>query len=142
MFWGSYDHVLDDKGRTGLPKEFRDQLEKLKGSSWITLSQGCVVILPNAEFEALKHRYAGHSERRAKLRRLLLGMAHSFSLDKQGRFLIPPTLRTKGGLTRDLVIMGVGERIEIWDRSLHARELEDIQNNYGKYSNDLDGQES
>ena len=142
MFWGSYDHVLDDKGRTGLPKEFRTRLDKLKGSAWITLAQGCVVILPDAEFEDRQRRYAGYSERREKLRRLTLGMAHRCNVDKQGRFLIPPTLRSKGRLDREIVIVGVGEYIEIWDRALHARELEDVQANYGTYTRDLDGPES
>jgi MraZ protein len=141
MFWGSYDHTLDEKGRTALPKEFRTLLAALKGKPWITLSRGCLLILPDAEFRDLQRRYAGHSERREKLRRLMLGMAQPCTVDKQGRFLIPQILREKGRLQRDLVITGVGERIEIWDRALHAAELEDVQAHYGVYTSDLDGTE-
>jgi len=141
MFWGSYDHTLDEKGRTALPKEFRTHLDKLKGTPWITLSKGFLLILPDAEFRDLQSRYAGHSERREKLRRLMLGMAQPCSIDKQGRFLIPQILRDKGRLQRDLVITGVGPHIEIWDRALHARELEDVQAHYGLYTADLDGTE-
>jgi MraZ protein len=141
MFWGSYDHTLDEKGRTALPKEFRTRLAELKGKPWITLSRGCLLVLPDAEFRDLQSRYAGHSERREKLRRLTLGMAQPCTIDKQGRFLIPQILREKGHLQRDLVITGVGEHIEIWDRALHARELEDVQTHYGVYTSDLDGTE-
>ena len=141
MFWGSYDHTLDEKGRTALPKEFRTRLAELKGHPWITLSKGCVIILPDAAFRDLERRYGGYSERREKLRRLILGMAQPCNVDKQGRFLIPQILRDKGNLERDLVITGVGESIEIWDRALHARELDDVQMHYGLYASDLDGSE-
>jgi len=141
MFWGSYDHTLDEKGRTALPKEFRTRLATLKGHPWITLSKGCVLILPDEEFQDLQHRYAGDSERRQKLRRLILGMAQPCNVDKQGRFLVPQILREKGRLQRDLVITGVGSSIEIWDRGLHAAELEDVQTHYGVYTGDLDSTE-
>jgi MraZ protein len=141
MFWGSYDHTLDEKGRTALPKEFRTRLAALKGKAWITLSRGCLLILPDAEFGDLQRRYAGYTERREKLRRLILGMAQPCSIDKQGRFLIPQILREKGRLQRDLVITGVGNYIEIWDRALHALELDDVQTYYDRYTRDLDGTE-
>lgn len=141
MFWGSHDHVLDDKGRTSLPKEFRDALARLKGTPWITLYPDCVAILPATSFEELRERLTagelGEIDSIQHLKRLIIGMASPCTVDRQGRISIPTKLRTEAGLGRELVFTGVGDRIEIWDRAKHASELERVRLHYPEYTRDL-----
>jgi MraZ protein len=134
MFWGSYDQVLDDKSRTSLPKDLRDRIAKPKGDLWITAFDKCLAILSDAEFEAHSQRLLtsrnADSAAIQRLKRLFIGMAQPCNVDKQGRFLVPPKLREWAHLEREIVLSGVGERIEIWDRTRHAQELEDARLNF------------
>ena len=145
MFWGSHDHVLDDKGRTSLPKEFREVLQNVEGDAWITAYPQCLAILPASAFQTLKERLTGdvsHIDSIQHLQRLILGMAAPCPFDKQGRILIPPKLRKWARLDRDIVFTGLGDKIEIWDRTRHEEELEQTRLNYPVYTEDLRGRES
>lgn len=141
MFYGSHEHVLDDKGRTSLPKEFRDTLSKLKGQAWITAYPHCLAILPPAAFEDWQARLTGHSSRMddaaQRIRRLILGMAVPCNFDRQGRILIPTALRLHAGIERELVFMGVGDEIEVWDRSRHIGEIGEAGANYSDDSREV-----
>lgn len=140
VFWGSHDHVLDDKGRTSLPKDFREGLASLPGTPWITAYPQCLAVLPQPEFEAIQARLSGpaaDSDSVQHLKRLILGMAAPCAIDKQGRILVPPKLRKWAGLERDIVFTGIGERIEIWDHARHERELEQTRDRYPEYTKDL-----
>ena len=140
MFWGSYDHVLDDKGRTSLPKDFRDALAKVKGTPWITALRDCLAIYTQQEFEALEKILTGASRSIGSIQhiqRLVMGMACRCPADRQGRILIPPKLRAWAHLERDLVLSGVGDRIEIWDRTGHSLDLEQTRQQYDDLTRDL-----
>ncbi|NRA02532.1 MAG: division/cell wall cluster transcriptional repressor MraZ [Myxococcales bacterium] len=140
MFWGSHDHVLDDKGRTSLPKDFRDALAKVKGTPWITALRNCLAIYTVDEFEALQQRLtnaSGMIDSVQRIQRLVLGMASHCPADRQGRILIPPKLRAWSHLERDLVLAGVGSRIEIWDRNSHSVELERSREQYDDLTRDF-----
>ena len=137
MFLGTHDHVLDEKGRTSLPKDFRDVLAKLKGAPWITAFQHCLAVFPPAEFEELREKLTRASstiDAIQRLQRLILGLACPAAVDRQGRILIPPKLRKWAGLDREIVFTGVGKRIEIWDRARHEADLEQTRTNYGDYT--------
>jgi MraZ protein len=140
MFSGSYDHVLDDKGRTSLPKEFRRELAADKGGAWVTALAHCLAIYPAAEFEALRSKLAEASKLDASvqhLQRLITGMAQLCPIDRQGRILIPPKNRAWAGLDREIVFAGVGARIEVWDRARHQAELEQTRQHFDDYTRDL-----
>ncbi len=139
-FWGCYDHVLDEKGRTSLPKQFRKTLATLKGVPWLTGLPQCLAILPPKEFEALRRKLTAASstiDSIQRLQRLILGMASPCSIDRQGRMLVPPKLRKWAHLDREIVFTGVGGRIELWDRACHEAELEQTRLNYPDYTRDL-----
>ncbi|MFQ5515484.1 MAG: division/cell wall cluster transcriptional repressor MraZ [Myxococcota bacterium] len=130
MFWGSHDHVLDEKGRTSLPKEFRELLKAFDGHAWLTAFPQCLTIFPPDEFDALQRKLTEASttiKSIAGLRRLIVGMAAPASFDKQGRILIPPKQRRWAHLDREIVFTGVGRYIEVWDRALHAADLEETR---------------
>jgi MraZ protein len=134
MFIGSHEHVLDDKGRTSLPKDFRVELADRAGTAFITAYPNCLAILPPEAFAMWTQRLTGDSSRlddaAQRIRRLILGMAAACTIDKQGRILIPPGLRDHAGIKRELVFMGVGTEIEVWESTRHKSEIAGAGVNY------------
>ncbi len=140
MFCGSHDHVLDDKGRTSLPKDFRDALTKVKGTPWITALRNCLAIYTADEFATLQQRLTNASsinDSVQRIQRLIQGMAARCPADRQGRILIPPKLRAWSHLDRELVLTGVGNRIEVWDRNKHSVDLERTRDQYDELTRDF-----
>jgi MraZ protein len=130
-FMGSFDHVLDDKGRTSLPRSFRIALEGEERPAYLTAKPLCLAVYPYDEFHRLRREYADlHIDSRERLERLHLGNAQEVAIDRQGRILIPPALRRHAGLQRDIVFMGVGARIEIWDRTRYAADMQQTSDDY------------
>jgi MraZ protein len=118
MFIGEYHHTLDDKGRVSIPVKFRADL-----------AQGAVVtrgldrslfLYTKVEWDKLAHKLAnlplGQADTRAFARFMLAG-AMEAEIDASGRVTIPPYLRTYAGLTKDIVLTGVHDRIEVWDEA-------------------------
>jgi MraZ protein len=135
MFAGSHDHVLDDKGRTSLPKEFRLLLAECNGDPWITALPECLAIFTPESFGDFQRKLGDATiafEPVQQIQRLLIGMASQCPLDKQGRILVPPKLREWAHLDREIVISGVANRIEVWDRTRHRQAMESIRSNYSK----------
>jgi MraZ protein len=136
-FAGAYEHVLDEKGRTSLPKEFRAQLAGPK-PPWMTALRDCLAIFTAEDFEKLQRRLAEASttiDAIQRLQRLIVGMATPCPFDRQGRILVPPRLREWAFLDREIVFAGVGKRIELWDRGRHRAELEGTRASYGEFAN-------
>ncbi len=127
MFQGSAEHVLDEKGRTSLPKSFRDVLEQEERNPIITAGENCLTIYTAEAFDGIKARLFEDplpSARIKRKRRLIVGNAQECRIDGQGRILIPPPLRRLGKLEREIVFAGIEDQIEIWDRALWHEELE------------------
>ena len=116
VFLGTYQPKLDDKGRLILPAKFREQLA---GGLVITRGQEhCLYVFPTAEFQSMfaELRKAPLTSKQARdYTRIMLSGASDEIPDKQGRVKIPVPLRTYAGLDRELTVIGVGDRAEIWD---------------------------
>lgn len=118
MFLGTYTPRLDDKGRLFLPAKFRDQL-----SEGLVVTRGqerCLTVWPRPAFEqvALQAQAAPVTDRAVRdYTRLLFAGASDDQPDKQGRLSIPPMLREYASLARDVVVIGLVNRLEIWDAS-------------------------
>ncbi len=116
FFMGTYTPKLDDKGRLFLPAKFRDRL-----AEGLVVTQGqenCLVVWPEDVFmqEAQRAQQTPLTQRGARdYARVLFAGAEQGSPDKQGRVGIPPHLRAYAGLDKDVVVIGVMDRIEIWD---------------------------
>ena len=116
MLLGTHTPKLDDKGRIILPAKFRDEL-----SAGVVVTRGqerCLYVFSKSEFESVHEKIRQApvtSEEARKYLRLLLSGASDDTPDKQGRVLVPQLLRDYAGLTKELVIIGVGSRAEIWD---------------------------
>ena len=125
MFLGTFEVKLDAKGRLILPAKFRDQLQ---GGLVITRGQEhCLYVFPMAEFERMHEemRQAPLTSRDARAyQRVFLSGAVDDIPDKQGRVLIPSILRRFAGLEREIVVIGTGPRLEIWDTEAWEKFLE------------------
>jgi MraZ protein len=136
MLLGTHTPKLDEKGRLFLPAKFRDEL-----SEGVVITRGqerCLYVFSAKEFaeihEKLRQAPASVKDARDYLRVMLSG-ASDETPDKQGRVLLPSMLRSYAGLTKDLVIIGVGSRAEIWDADAWAQYL---ASNEDKFANQVE----
>lgn len=117
MFIGEYQHTLDSKGRIIIPSKFRDDLGEV-----FVMTKGldnCLFVYPKEEWanleEKLKTLPLTNRDARAFIRFFFSGATECI-LDKQGRVLIPGNLREHSKLDKDVVVIGVSTRMEIWSK--------------------------
>ena len=118
MFFGTYTPRLDDKGRLFLPAKFRDEL-----AEGLVVTRGqerCLYVWSMEEFAKLTERMrevpVTNKAGRDYVRMFFAG-ASDETPDKQGRVTIPPMLRDYASLSKDCIVIGAMNRIEIWDAS-------------------------
>ena len=127
MLIGEYEHSLDAKGRLIMPSKLRQDM----GEKFIVTKglDGCLFAFSQEEwlnFET-KLKALPLSDRNARnFVRFFLSGATECELDKQGRFLIPNNLRNSAGLEKEVIIIGVGTRLEIWNKDTWEKCDEDI----------------
>ncbi len=121
MLLGEYRHNLDTKGRMAIPAKFRD---KLTAGAIITRGiDNCLFVFANVEWETLAQKLIALPLAQANSRafvRLMLAGASDVEIDNQGRILIPDYLRTYAGITKEVVVAGLYNRIEVWDEAVWA----------------------
>ena len=122
MFLGEHKHIVDVKGRVVMPSRFRPELER---GLVVTKGQDrCLAVFPierfNQEVDRL-NRLPRTDRRTRNFARSLYSGASDLPLDAQGRLPIPAALRSYAGLQRDVVVCGVGDRVEIWDAETYYR---------------------
>ncbi|MCC8081036.1 MAG: division/cell wall cluster transcriptional repressor MraZ [Lachnospiraceae bacterium] len=116
MFKGQYNHSVDAKGRIIMPAKFREIL----GEEFVVTKgmDGCLFVYSNEEWENIENKFRNVSSANKdarKFMRFFFAGAADCEVDKQGRVLIPPKLREYAGLQKEVVLAGVGNRIEIWN---------------------------
>lgn len=117
MFMGEYNHTVDIKGRVIVPSKFRETL----GDEFVVTKglDGCLFVYDMKEWnvfeEKLKSLPITNKDSRQFVRFFLAGAA-TVEVDKQGRILIPGVLREFAELTKDVVLIGVASRVEIWSK--------------------------
>ena len=127
MLMGEYMHSIDAKGRVILPADFRSEL----GESFIITKglDNCLFIYTTSEWEnlsdKLKQLPLAKAEARAFVRFFFSG-ARQLECDKQGRFLVPASLRAYAGLQKEVVLIGVSIRIELWGKEEWLKYNEEI----------------
>ena len=115
MFMGRYNHTIDPKGRLSIPSKYREVL----GDEFVVSKgmDGCLFVYANEEWKVFEEKLASlpliNPEAR-QFARFFLSGAQSVTVDKQGRILMPQDLRDFAGLEKDVVLAGMGGRIEIW----------------------------
>lgn len=116
MMKGEYNHTIDAKGRVTVPSRFREVL----GDHFVITRgfDGCLAAYPAERWDRIEKNLMALSLTNAagrKLTRLFLGNAIECDVDKMGRILIPQPLRNAAGISRDVVMTGLGDRVEVWD---------------------------
>lgn len=116
MFTGEQTQKMDVKGRTVIPSKIRDNL-----AGKLVVTRGidkCLFAYPESAWTALQEKLSSLPFTDKKVRsfnRFFLGGAETLDADKQGRVLVPASLRAYASLDKEVVWVGVGNRIEIWD---------------------------
>jgi MraZ protein len=129
MLLGTHEHTIDDKNRLTLPARFRESF-----ADGVFLKRGfdkCLDVYGREDwFRLVQSRLAPLdplSKASRQLQRWLYSGATEAELDKQGRVNIPAHLLEHAGLTRDVVVAGTGDHLEIWDRETWRRELAEVE---------------
>jgi len=116
VFLGEHQHTIDPKGRIVLPRRFRDDLAK---GCFITKGQDrCLFVFTPEQWEQEVERIRSLPRTDRRLRnysRVFFAGASDQKLDKQGRIQIPASLRDYADLDKEVLVVGVGERVEIWN---------------------------
>lgn len=117
MFMGEYSHTIDAKGRLIIPVKYREEL----GDQFILTRglDGCLSIYPMKEWHQLEEKLKAlplNDKNARTFTRFFVSGATLCELDKQGRILVPSTLREFAALTKDVVVCGTNDRIEIWSK--------------------------
>ena len=129
MFFGTFHHAIDAKGRTSLPAKFREQLGAA-GESKIVLTQyphwRAVQALPHSVWKELEKKVLETSPLDARSQRNILrfySTAHEVDLDVHGRVLVPPALRDWAALSKDVVWVGMGKTIHLYDKAAYEQQM-------------------
>ncbi|NEN75653.1 division/cell wall cluster transcriptional repressor MraZ [Pelistega sp. NLN82] len=127
MFQGNSALSLDAKGRMTIPARYRDALlTDSHGKITITRNlDGGLLIYPRFEWEAKRKNIMDLPSSQRGLQRLLLGNAQDVELDGSGRVLIAPELRDVAGIVKDVVLVGMGQRFELWAADKFAAQQEE-----------------
>lgn len=128
MFMGEFSHAIDTKGRLIIPAKMREEL----GDSCIVTRgmDNCLTLYTAGGWERICRNLNRKSDTQSAIRalkRFLIGGASEIEFDKQGRVLIPASLRKYASLHKDAIILGVGDHIEIWSGD-----------NWDKYADEVD----
>ena len=128
LFSGRYEYAIDDKGRLSVPAKFRDILSANYDMKLIlTNLDGCLAAYPDKEWTDVQQRFAESGsmkrESRAFLRFFFAG-ASECPIDRLGRILIPQSLRNYAGIKKNVVIVGMNKKIEIWSEEAWAGVVE------------------
>lgn len=128
---GEYQHTIDDKGRLIMPAKFREGL----GEKFVVTKglDGCLFVYPLDEWQVLEKKLRNLPFTKADARafaRFFFSGATECELDKQGRILLPPNLRDHGQLQKDIVVIGVSSRLEIWSKEVWEGYSEKTETSY------------
>lgn len=146
MFFGTFEHTLDKKGRISLPARFREILSaQYEGRLVVTTNMDpdvqCLAVYPVHLWKDFVGDILGLSPFKpdvVRLKRLVVASACEVSMDRQGRVLVPPHLRRYAGLDHEAVWAGMGGSVELWDRELWNKEHTDIRNDLRRIVESVD----
>ena len=129
MLLGEYEHALDDKNRLTLPAKFREAF-----SQGVFVAKGidpCLLVYPPGEWNRFVELGLAplnpFSREARQMSRFMFAGATDTELDRQGRIMIPPPLVEHAKLSREVVIAGVRDHLEIWDRAAWRKQLKEVE---------------
>jgi MraZ protein len=122
MFRGSFEHSVDSKGRVSVPSRFREIFsERYEGKLVLTMDfDKCIMAYPLEEWERVEEKIKALPQSQKEVKdymRHVFSNAAECELDKQGRILIPPALREGARISKAVLIVGMLDKMEIWDKA-------------------------
>jgi len=118
VFQGPSSLSLDAKGRLSVPTRHRDVLHATAAGQ-LTITKhpdGCLWIFPRPEWEKFRERIAALPMAAQWVKRIFLGNAMDVEMDATGRVLVAPELREAAGISKDVLMLGMGSYFELWDK--------------------------
>ncbi|MBI3317993.1 MAG: division/cell wall cluster transcriptional repressor MraZ [Candidatus Omnitrophica bacterium] len=121
MFYGEHEHTIDRKGRLIIPSRFREAMKDHYVERFV-VTRGldrCLFLFPEDEWKAQENRFRSLSFTKQEARRFnrfYFSGACELVCDRQGRVLVPQYLKDFAGIQRDVILVGVSNRIEIWSK--------------------------
>lgn len=142
MWYGEYIHSLDKKDRFILPSKFRQRIKNQKIKNfYITRGlDGCLFMFAENEWRKLEEEFKSLSFTKKQSRwfnRLYFSGAYEIQPDSQGRVLIPSYLKKFADIKKDITIVGISNRIEIWDKGLWDQFYEKNRKNFEEMAEDI-----
>lgn len=145
MFRGVTQLSLDNKGRLAIPTKYRDSLiAYCAGHLVVTADPSkCLLVYPQPAWEPIEQKLnslSSFNPQTRSLQRLLVGNASDVEMDGAGRILVPPPLRQFAGLTKNVVLVGQGAKLELWEEEKWNQQIENalvLKN--GSVPSELDG---
>lgn len=138
VLYGRYLHTIDDKGRVSLPAKFRAKL-----GDRVVITEGlekCLFVWAIKEFESRVERLGSlplTSKEAREFSRAFLGGSADAEVDSHGRILLPQSMREYAGLEREVVMIGVSNRVEIWDKQAYEEFSRRIKDEYADVAEKL-----
>ncbi len=145
MFQGAAQLNLDGKGRLAIPARYRDMLlSGCAGNLVLTAdADGCLLLYPEPEWLPIRdklNKLSSFNPKSRALQRLLVGHAEDVVMDGAGRVLISPVLRGYAGLDKSVMLIGQGNKFELWDEARwHAQQQAALQLMNGDLPSELEG---
>ena len=131
MFRGRFEHQIDTKGRLSVPSKFREILStNFDERLIITNFDGCLWAFPYAEWQKIEEKVAALPQMQEMVKafqRVFISAAVEAPVDKSGRIQLPLTLREYAGISKDVVIVGMTNRIEIYSREKWQQRFDESQ---------------
>lgn len=141
-FRGSYSHTIDHKGRVSIPAKYRRQLSGEADETFVVLRglESCIALYPADEFRHLDERLRARSfsdEATRRYQRMMLVDSRDETLDAQGRVALPPRLIAHAQLTKDVLVVGLLDHLELWNPELFEKYLQSSDRTYEQIAGDL-----
>lgn len=142
MFYGEHDHTIDRKGRLIIPSRFREVMKEHYTERLIATRglDHCLFLFPEDEWRTQESRFRSLSFTKQEARRFnrfFFSGAAELNCDRQGRILIPPYLKEYAGIKRDVIVVGVSNRIEVWDKEEWKKIYEQGKDSYEQIAEKL-----
>ena len=144
MFFGHYEHSLDEKGRLLLPKKIKEELKDNSPLYVLKGFEGCLSIYREAEFLKLCEECEKISFNKKNSRsylRAVLSSVIELTIDKVGRIQIPKDTLTRFHISKNVIIIGVNDHFEVWDNESYQRYEEEVNSKFEEIAESLDNDE-
>ena len=131
MFFGNYSHSLDEKGRLVIPKKMREEL----GSKIFIMKgfDGALAIYQESAYSSVMEelqRYSFNKKENRDYLRLKLASIVDLDVDKMGRVQLPVAILAKYHINKDVIVLGAGDHIEVWDATRYEEYMSSIEDEY------------